>query len=185
MGVGCGSASGEGSRGLTARGREGGGLAGAWIRRGRRKEGSSPPPAPSPPRCSALAPPPGLSSRSPLPLRLGAAGLATSRCDIAATSRAGRRGCSASRRGGAGLERHQRCASPEQRSSWSSRLAGHCATPPPGAANAEGAAAGGRHGEAEGEGGRMEREMTCGTRTKGTLVLLPFPLSYPVKKYNF
>ena len=29
------------------------------------------------------------------------------------------------------------------------------------------AAVGGRHGEAEGEGGRMEREMTCGTRTKG------------------
>jgi len=47
------------------------------------------------------------------------------------------------------------------------------------------AAVGGRHGEAEGEGGRMEREMTCGTRSKGTLVLLPFALSYSVRKYNF
>ena len=47
------------------------------------------------------------------------------------------------------------------------------------------AAVGGRHGEAEGEGGRMEREMTYGTRSKGILVLLPFPLSYSVRKYNF
>ena len=47
------------------------------------------------------------------------------------------------------------------------------------------AAVGGRHGEAEGKGGRMEREMTCGTRSKGTLVFLPFPLSYPVKKCIF
>jgi len=47
------------------------------------------------------------------------------------------------------------------------------------------ATVGGRHGEAEGEGGRMEREMTCGTRSKGTLVFLPFPLSYPVKKCIF
>ncbi|KAG2599912.1 hypothetical protein PVAP13_5KG488007 [Panicum virgatum] len=46
-------------------------------------------------------------------------------------------------------------------------------------------AAGGRHGEAEGEGGRMEREMTCGTRSKGTLIFLLFPISYPVRKYNF
>ena len=48
-----------------------------------------------------------------------------------------------------------------------------------------GAAAGGRHGEAEGEGGRMEREMTCETCSKGILVFLPFCLSYPVRKYNF
>ncbi|KAG2639802.1 hypothetical protein PVAP13_2KG045932 [Panicum virgatum] len=87
-----------------------------------------------------------------------------------ATTRARCRGCSALRRGGTGLERRQRCASPEQRSS---RLAGHRATPPPGAA------------DTEGEGGEMEREMTCGTRTKGTLVLSLFCLSYPIRKYNF
>ena len=42
-------------------------------------------------------------------------------------------------------------------------------------------------GRAEGEGGRMEREMTRGrgTRSKGILVFLPFPLTYPVKKCIF
>ena len=48
-----------------------------------------------------------------------------------------------------------------------------------------GAAAGGHHGEAEGEGGRMETEMTYGTHNKGTLVFLSFSLFYPVGKYNF
>ena len=44
------------------------------------------------------------------------------------------------------------------------------------AAAVGGAAAGGHHGEAEGEGGRMEMEMTCGTHNKGTLVFLSFSL---------
>ncbi|KAG2583427.1 hypothetical protein PVAP13_6KG214506 [Panicum virgatum] len=116
-----GGGGGGGSRGLAARGREGGGLVGTWIRRGRRKEGSPPPPAPSPPRCSALAPRPCLSSRSPLPLRLGAAGLAPFHHDIVAATRA--------RRAVASRARHRGCSPAPPRSEGARALNATSAAP--------------------------------------------------------
>ncbi|XP_039851289.1 translation initiation factor IF-2-like [Panicum virgatum] len=112
------------------------------------------PSAPSAARCSALAPPPGSSSRSPLPLRLGAAGLAPSRH---ATSR--------QPRGPAALPlylaarcreaAHDGCRSPSRglAERWQGREKGR-----------EGGRERGRGGRESGEGGGVKKEKIIMTR---------------------